>query len=1101
MSQAKKTLITRWLYGVFGLVLALVFWGQHSVVVAISAPSLLAQIVPTTVNGQLDEQSDVLPDETYFQAHSLQGIAGDTVLVETTSEDFNIYLVLVGPDDATIAQDDGGGSSNARFVVTLPLTGTYQIIVNSFRVGATGAYTLSWGPATAADIVQSEVVEKIRVLNQQAHQLYQNGRYREATPLAEEVLALRQTQFSDRPLDIAYSLNALALLYQVQGRYDEAESLYLQAAAIHRQQPRENPLSLAPLLNNLASLYDDQARYDEAEHIYSQALDIYREQLGDRHLAVANSAANLAIVYFNQGRYDEAESLHLQSLEIRLEQLGESHPDTASSFNNLASLYRLQGRYDEAEPLYLKALAINREQLGEHHPTVARNLNNLAFLYQALNRYPEAESFYNQALAIFQAQLGDRHPIVLNTLNNLALLYTYQERYREAEPLYKEVLKMIREQLGDRHPNVANSLGNLAWLYHAQGRYSEAEPLYDQALAIHREQLGERHPDIAVGLKKLAELYQAEGRVEAAIATLQAGLDIEEWNLALNLANLTDSQRQAYAATIASTTNDVISLHLQAAPESSEAAQLALTTLLRRKGRIQDVGARSLQVLRQNLTPEDQTTLDALIAARQELSRLAFTPPAPLTETYRTDIARLQLEADDLEATLVRRSAAFRAEAEPVEVAAVQAQVPANGVLVEYVRYYPFNATATQLSEHYGPARYAAYLLFPDGRIAAVDLGDATPIEIAVSTFRHHLQTPSIDLPSAILDARAIDRPTSPIKALIFDPIAPYVQDQAHLLISPDSQLNRIPFEALQTEENEPYLVEQYQISYLNSGRDLLKFNIFPASTAPVVVLANPEYNAASTHPARPNSTTETTVAASDRRSVSLNQIRFGPLPGTAAEAAAIQTILPNATVLTANQATENALKTVQAPRILHIATHGFFLADSEFSRVGTRGLGVLFTGDSVARAAPLELVVENPLLRSGLALAGFNTRRSGREDGVLTALEASGLNLSGTQLVVLSACETGLGEIANGEGVYGLRRAFAIAGAESQLMSLWQVSDFGTQRLMAQYYEKLTAGMGRSAALRSTQIEMIQAGGQYSHPFYWSAFVVTGNWQPLDGA
>lgn len=1094
--------MTRWLYGVLGIAVALggVLWAQLSVSAEYFSPSSqsFAQMPSTTVSGQLNEQSYVLPDGTYFHPHSFRGMVGETLLIEMSSEEFDVYLILMGPDDVAIAQDDGGSISDARLVVTLPSTGSYQIIANASRVGAVGAYTLNWGPATAADIAQSEILEETAALDQQAHQLYQSGRYREALPLAEEVLTRRQTQFSDRPLDIAYSLNALALLHQVQGHYDEAEPLYLQAVEIYHEQPQEDSLSIATILKNLASLYDDQARYDEAENVYLQTLDIYREQLGDRHPAIADSSAQLAIVYQNQGRYDEAESLQLQALEMQLEQLGERHPDTANSFNNLASLYRLQGRYEEAEPLYLQALEINREQLGERHPTVARNLNNLAFLYQALNRYPEAESLYEQALAISQEQLGDRHPTVLASFNNLALLYQIQGRYSEAEALYQKVLATAREQLGDHHPNVASSLGNLAWLYHSQGRYREAEPLYTQALAIHREQLGNRHPNVAVGLKKLTELYQAEGRIEAAIATLQTGLEVEEWNLALNLATLADSQRQAYAATVTSTTNDVISLHLQAAPDSLEVAQLALTTLLRRKGRIQDAGARSLQVLRQNLTPQDQTTLDSLIETRQELSRLTFNPPATLTETYRADIAKLQLEANELEATLVRRSNVLRTEFEPIEIAVIQGHIPAHGVLIEYIRYFPFDATATDQDERYGPAHYAAYLLFADGHIQAIDLGDAAAIEAAISAFRHHLQTPDIDLPSAILDARDIGTPAL-IKALVFDPIAPYLQGQTHLLISPDSQLNRIPFEAFQTEANEPYLLEQYQISYLNSGRDLLKFDRFPASNESAVILANPNYNTAPGNSTRSEFRTEEEAVASNRRSTNLSQLRFGPLPGTAAEAEAIKDILPKATFLTADQATENAVKIVKSPRILHIATHGFFLADSESSRVNTRGLSVVFDDDSVVRAASLGSNVENPLLRSGLALAGFNARRSGREDGVLTALEASALNLSGTQLVVLSACETGLGAIANGDGVYGLRRAFAIAGAESQLMSLWQVSDFGTQSLMAQYYEKLTAGMGRSEALHSAQLGMIRAGGQYSHPFYWSAFILAGNWQPLD--
>ncbi|WP_008309756.1 CHAT domain-containing protein [Leptolyngbya sp. PCC 6406] len=208
---------------------------------------------------------------------------------------------------------------------------------------------------------------------------------------------------------------------------------------------------------------------------------------------------------------------------------------------------------------------------------------------------------------------------------------------------------------------------------------------------------------------------------------------------------------------------------------------------------------------------------------------------------------------------------------------------------------------------------------------------------------------------------------------------------------------------------------------------------------------------------------------------------------------------LNNPTVLDQGRATENALKQVQSPRILHIATHGFFLADVERPNADSRGLGLIAGGESLNPSALVGIPIENPLLRSGLALAGFNTRSSGDEDGALTALEASQLNLFGTQLVVLSACDTGLGDVANGEGVYGLRRAFAIAGAETQLLSLWQVDDFGTQSLMARYYEKLMAGMGRSEALRVVQLEMINQGGEYSHPYYWAAFVLAGNWERME--
>jgi CHAT domain-containing protein len=244
------------------------------------------------------------------------------------------------------------------------------------------------------------------------------------------------------------------------------------------------------------------------------------------------------------------------------------------------------------------------------------------------------------------------------------------------------------------------------------------------------------------------------------------------------------------------------------------------------------------------------------------------------------------------------------------------------------------------------------------------------------------------------------------------------------------------------------------------------------------------------------------------RRSTDLASLQFGSLKGTELEKEAHRTSASHVTVLTQSQATENALKQLQAPSILHVATHGFFLQDVECTPASdTRGdnfstpatIVPEYVGDRKRVCRPTPRNTENPLLRSGLALAGFNPRTSGKEDGVLTALEAAGLNLYGTRLVVLSACETGLGNVANGEGVYGLRRAFVTAGAESQLMSLWKVDDYGTSELMSLYYKRLKNGEGRSEALRQVQLEMMQAPA-YQHPYYWASFIFSGDWSEIGG-
>ncbi|MEC4807193.1 MAG: CHAT domain-containing protein [Jaaginema sp. PMC 1079.18] len=1072
-------------------------------------PQQLAQQT-NEVTGELSENSQILDYGSYFNVHTFNGRAGAKFVIDLMSSDFNAYLIILGPNGKPIAQnDDGGEGTNARLVVTLPVAGTYQILASSFLPSMTGQYRLSL--SLMSDGSELRLLETLfpglTGFQIPFEQLRQQANFPDSSqPSVTDILTRELTNslpfpfgqlllegFQNSPQRVA-ALDRESVELLRKGYYSEAESRSREVLAILREEVDENHPAIAKGLTSLARVYDFQGRYDEAEPLYQEALAINRKHFGESHPESILSLRILAGTYSNQGRYGEAESLFEEILNLRRGVFGDRHPQVAESLESLAGVYLSLGRYDEAETLYQQALSIYREQREVPHPSIARGLNSLAVIYFNRGRYNEAEAFLKEAIAIKPG---------IATINNLGEVYQQQGRYAEARNIFEQALSIRREQFGDRSEEVAYSLNNLAKNSLTLGSYDRAVQLAQKGLDIRREIHSNRSIFIAQSLKDLSTVYLTQGNITQAITTLSEGLNIEELNLDLNLATLNDTQRQAYAATLSNTTQKAISLHLQAAPNSPEAARLALTTLLRRKGRVLEAGTLSLQRLRQNLSPEDRETLDRLAQAQRQLSAFIFNPPDNLPpEQYRIRLAELETTVAQLESSLARRSAVFRAEFTPVEIAAVQAQIPSNGVLVEYVRYQPFNARDVQ--KPWEADRYAAYLLFPDGRIQAVDLGDAAPIDAAVQSFTRLLQDRSADFQRAgavpTLRPDVVEGVTNTLHTLVFDPIAPYLQNTQHLLISPDSQLNRLPFEALQPETGGDYLVQQYQISYLNSGRDLPKFNLVPSSNNPAIVLANPNYETAdnTVQIARTVPDSQENDRSVNERSTELSQLQVRPLPGTAAEAEAIKPLLPNARFFNGIEATENLLKTVQAPRILHIATHGFFLPDIERPNSDRLSLGMSSNNFSATSISP-ERTLENPLLRSGLALAGFNNRNSGNEDGVLTALEASNLNLLGTQLVVLSACETGLGDIANGEGVYGLRRAFALAGAQTQLMSLWQVSDFGTKNLMARYYQKLNQGMGTSEALRSVQLEMIANGGNYSHPYYWAAFVLAGDWRPLE--
>ncbi len=923
--------------------------------------------------------------------------------------------------------------------------------------------------------------------------LYQKmERYQEAEAIFLQVVASQKAAFGDFNSDTATSLRNLGQVYDAMGRYEDAHDLFSQALDIHRQILGEDHPNTLTSLASLAHLHQVTGRYEESERLHKQVLSMQKQVLEGDHPGIATSLSNLGLLYKDMGRSTEAEDSLIRALEIRETRFQPHHPDIAISLNNLALIYSATGQYKKAESLYLKALNIRED---------VKTLNNLGSLYVETQQYEQAESLYSKVLKLKEEQLGANHPSTATSLNSLGVMYRETKRYQDAEHVLTRALDILEEKLGSKHPSTAISLNNLALLYRSMRRYPEAENLYKRAIAIHDNSITINN---AQSLFNLAFLYKVQGDYYQALDYEEQSLQILDEYLRYNLASQPEETQQAYLQSMAGTDDSIISLNLQHLPQDERARRTALNTVLQRKGFILDMLSGNQQRLLNNLNPEAQALLAQLNQIRRQLSALMFNPPNHFSSNqYRTQLHQLTAEATQVESALARHNAIFCADTQRVDWDAVVASLPDNSVLLEYVLYTP----SYPETEKMGEPRYAAYLLFSDKRIEAVDLGAAADIDTAVWAFTRFLRNTHENLQQAnnlpTVGSEIVVKTTQSIHKLVFEPMASYLQGVEHLLISPDGQLNRLPFEALQSEAGGDYLVQKYQISYLNSGRDLLRFNVVESSLNPSVIVANPDYEIAE---AREQLVQESMSSQQDQEenrdfgnnhySIELSKLRVDPLPGTAAEADAIAALLPDAEMFTGTNATENSLKQVKSPRILHIATHSFFLPALNYlaPQVETFELSFNVFTTQFSSSAP----VENPLLRSGLALAGFNPRSSGREDGVFTALEASQLNLLGTQLVVLSACETGLGDIANGEGVYGLRRAFALAGAEAQLMSLWPVSDYGTQSLMSRYYEKLTAGQGRSEALRNVQLEMIASEGPYSHPYYWAAFILTGNWQPL---
>jgi CHAT domain-containing protein len=573
-------------------------------------------------------------------------------------------------------------------------------------------------------------------------------------------------------------------------------------------------------------------------------------------------------------------------------------------------------------------------------------------------------------------------------------------------------------------------------------------------------------------------VHARQNRFVEAVTLATEASEMRDRLAATILATGTDEQKRLYMNTLMSQTSLDISLHVQHAPTRSDAARLAFTDILRRKGRVLDAVMNGVAAVRRSNDPADQALLEQLTSVYSQFANHVARGRGKMPpEQYRKELATLETTRKSLENEISKRHSAFQ---NLVTLSDVQARIPRDAALVEIARYSPIPFRKSSLANSPIAPHYVAYILYEQGDPVFVDLGEAIPIEAAIDAFRVALSDHDLTHdPKQV--ARRLDE-------LVMRPIRKLLGHRRWVFLSLDGPLHLVPFGAL-LDERGYYLVEDYLISYLTTGRELLRIGEKRRDPREKpLILANPAFF---------DSRARRSPQAQHRglRSVDMVKHPLPPLENTEDEAKTIARLFPQSRMLLGAEATEEAVKAAHGPSVLHLATHGFFLREQPIPEALLRNVGPEPT--PAERAALLRR--ENPLLRSGIALAGFNRRQSGDEDGVLTALEAAALDLDGTRLVVLSTCESGLGQTTAGEGVYGLRRALSIAGAETQVMSLWQVDSGRTQELMQAYYRRLQQGEGRSEAMRAVQLAML-ANPETTHPNLWASFIVSGDFRPLDG-
>jgi len=877
---------------------------------------------------------------------------------------------------------------------------------------------------------------------------YKVGLHDRAEALLLRALEIQRRVVGEKHPHYAETLVGLAFIYEYIGSYDRAQDLLVKALEICRVALGEEHLDYLTSLNNLATLYQRMGSYDRAKPLMLQE-------------AYATALNNLANLYVDTGRFGGAEPLLVKALEICRRVHGDRHPAYAVSLNNLASLYVSTDQYDRAEPLLVEALEIKRCVLGDEHADYATTLSNLGTLYVEMGRYDRAESLMLQALDVQRRVLGEEHPDHAGKLNNLALLYMDMCRYDRAESLMFQALDVQRRVLGEEHASYANSLHNLGWLYYRAGVYAYAEPPLYLALSTYNRLRLTEHPHYGATLMHFAVLRALQGRYIDASECLQKESKIRDQLIAQVFSFSDEHRRLEYLQKTRVELDLFLSLIWNHFPDSPEHAATACNLILRRKGLTAEALAAQRDALWSGRHPELRPLFEELAALREQIARLTLHGAEKGDpRKYREYVEGLQRRREELEHQLARAIPEMQLEERlrKADRQAVALALPEGAALVEFVRFdvFDFQAVSARGQKRQQPARYLAFVMTknqPD-EVKMVDLGEAEPIDALITTFRNAIVEDenargagnTQQAPSRFAEAGR------QLRAAVFAPLVEALGESKKLYLSPDSSLCLFPFEVLPG-ENGKYLVDEYkEISYVSTGRDLIRLTeakVRNATPSPDLVAADPDFllglkeqqESAEQCSTEKEGDQERPKESHTRKAARDAGVGFEPLPGTRKEGEQVAKKL-GVQPLLQEKVLEMQLKKCRSPRILHIATHGFFLPDPErdpkesLFNIGLDGGRMRGPG------------MENPMLRSGLALAGAQTWLNGdeppeeAEDGLLTAEDVTGMDLIDTEMVVLSACETGIGEALAGEGVFGLRRAFDLAGARTLIMSMWKVPD-----------------------------------------------------------
>ena len=901
-----------------------------------------------------------------------------------------------------------------------------------------------------------------------------------AKSLLKDHLEKAKEEYDSTSFNYAIALSDNAGLFEVKERQERQKKLLLDVLK-YKKDEEVKPLQKAALLVDRGEMLYANNKFRASKKFFDLAKDIYESENAQSEPYYAKTLANLGLLAHTVGRYTKSEEWTLQGMTLREESLGKHSHGYAASINNYALLLKDIGKYNESEQLMEESISLHRQYIGEKSMGYAVSLNNKAMLFQSLGRYEEAIPLMKQSIDIVGSETKNRNVNYQRLMTNLALLYHEMGKYKDAETIYLKALK-IKEKRGQKtHPDYAHTLNNLASLYMDMEKYDKVESMLKKAIAIYKAKFGEVHPSLATTMSHLGNFYRFQQDYEQALPLLKKSLSIRKSALSEyhpdyvqakeDLAILAwKAQRYDRAATlykeVLSKTLEFIDTYF---PPMSEAEKTRYWEVLHPRferfysfvydahdqlpSLLPDMYNYQLSTkailinasnrIKQQVLNSDDESLKSLyftwVDQKESLARFYSYSKQELREEY-INLDSMVQAANSTEKQLSSKSSAFNDNLHQNNVTYqdVMKNLDSQHAAVEIVRHRAYKQNFTD------QVYYSALTLTnnPDNPIELVKLTNGSDLETRY--FRYYNNA----IHQKVKDEYSYQQ--------YWAKISKSLHGIRHISLSADGIYHQINLNTLQSPSGQ-FNLTKYNINLVSNTKSLAATPTSRNGQYKVSLIGFPSYG---------------------------GNGDISPLPGTEVEIDNIYNLLRqrniSTTKLKGKEATEASIKSLNSPNVLHIATHGFFLEDAQLRKQKVFGIHT-------------ENAQKNPLLRSGLMLANAGVVSTNKginndDNGILTAYEAMNLTLTHTDFVVLSACETGLGDVRAGEGVYGLQRAFIIAGAKAVVMSLWKVDDQATQALMTAFYEEWITTKNKHKSFKTAQEKLMK---KYPDPYYWGAFIL----------